>query len=702
MLNYVSFSHIILFQDSEGIHDLQIPLENPPINGFGKVFSDAILYTAPKSSFLTDSASNHLGSFSSGRADNSNGQSSGVENVRFSASSAVSSSSHGSGFDDFDELSDVFFWGEVFCEGVPGDSFRKAGTPFAVKINAPLPKQLQATFLLDVRNVASGSNYFALVTKQGEVYSWGQESGGRLGHGIDAYVSHPKLIDALAEMNVQLVECGESHTCAVTLSGDLYTWGDGIHNSSLLGHGSETSHWIPKLVVGPLEGLPVSSVSCGPWHTAIVTSFGQLFTFGDGTFGALGHGDQRNINIPREVVALRGKRTVRAACGVWHTAAIVETSETTNSDDSPSGKLFTWGDGDKGQLGHGDQEPRLLPAFVISLAEPSFHQVACGQDITTALTTTGRVYTMGSSVYGQLGNPEADVKLPTCVKGELCDSFVEEIACGSCHIAVLTSTSEVYTWGRGSNGQLGHGDNDDRNKPTLVEALKGKQIKKVVCGPNSTAVICIHKWVSSNDLSICSGCHLAFGFRRKRHNCYNCGLVFCKLCSSRKSVKAALAPSTNKAYRVCDECYTMIKKGMSSAVKIPKYPNGGQNQTFGEFTEKETVRSRLSSVGSFKGENSQKHRSFPILNEGSHWGSIRNILCQSSNRKFSASVPGSRISSRSTSPVSSIPSPPYSTAAPSLTYLTSPEVVADYFKKSNDSMSGEVASLHLQVTILQM
>lgn len=31
-------------------------------------------------------------------------------------------------------------------------------------------------------------------------------------------------------------------------------------------------------------------VACGPWHVAAVASSGQLFTFGDGSFGALGHG----------------------------------------------------------------------------------------------------------------------------------------------------------------------------------------------------------------------------------------------------------------------------------------------------------------------------------------------------------------------------------------------------------------------------
>ncbi|KAK4438664.1 PH, RCC1 and FYVE domains-containing protein 1, partial [Sesamum alatum] len=168
------------------------------------------------------------------------------------------------------------------------------------------------------------------------------------------------LIDALSNTNIELVACGEYHSCAVTLSGDLYAWGDG--HFGLLGHGNEVSQWVPKRVKGQLEGIHVSSISCGRWHTAVVTSAGQLFTFSDGTFGALVHGGRESISKPREVESLKGLRTVRATCGVWHTAAVVEVMVGCSSSSNCSkGKLFTWGDGDKGRLGHGAEESKLVP-----------------------------------------------------------------------------------------------------------------------------------------------------------------------------------------------------------------------------------------------------------------------------------------------------------------------------------------------------
>ncbi|KAL3324625.1 hypothetical protein AABB24_038646 [Solanum stoloniferum] len=705
---------------------LHSPYESPPKNGLDKAFADVIMYAVPpKGFFPSDSASASVHSLSSGGSDSMHGQMKGIgmDNFRVSLSSAVSSSSQGSGHDDGDALGDVFIWGEGTGDGVLGGGPHRVSSSFGAKLDSLFPKALESAVVLDVQNIACGGRHAALVTKQGEIFSWGEESGGRLGHGIDSDVLHPKLIDSLSHSNIELVACGENHTCAVTLSGDLYTWGDG--DFGLLGHGNEVSHWVPKRVNGPLEGIHVSYISCGPWHTAVVTSAGQLFTFGDGTFGVLGHGDRKSVSKPREVESLKGLRTVRAACGVWHTAAVVEVMVgSSSSSNCSSGKLFTWGDGDKGRLGHGDKESKLVPTCVAALVEPNFCQVACGHSLTVALTTSGHVYTMGSPVYGQLGHLQADGKLPRRVEGKLAKSFVEEIACGAYHVAVLTSRTEVYTWGKGANGRLGHGDTDDRNSPTLVEALKDKQVKSIACGTNFTAAICLHKWVSGVDQSMCSGCRLPLNFKRKRHNCYNCGLVFCHSCSSRKSLRASMAPNPNKPYRVCDNCFGKLKKAMETDASSQSSMSrrGSMNQSLTDITDKDTkldTRSRpqlarFSTMESFKqvetrSSKQKKKLEFnssrvsPIPNGTSQWGALNisksfNPVFGSSKKFFSASVPGSRIVSRATSPISRRASPPRSTTpTPTLGGLTSPKIVLDDAKWTNDGLSQEVIKLRAQV-----
>ncbi|KAL3684617.1 hypothetical protein R1sor_002639 [Riccia sorocarpa] len=648
---------------------------------------------------------------------------------RVSLSSAVSSSSQGSAQEENEALGDVFIWGEGMGDGFLGGGTSRISSFSGGKMDALLPKALESTVVLDVQNIACGGRHALLVTKQGEVFSWGEESGGRLGHGVDSDVSQPKLVEALATVNTEFVACGEYHSCAVSLAGDLYTWGDGTHNFGLLGHGNDISHWMPKRVNGLLEGIRVSSIACGPWHTALVTSAGQLFTFGDGTFGVLGHNDTKSAYAPREVESLKGLKTVRAACGVWHTAAIVEVMVGYSSVSScSSGKLFTWGDGDKGRLGHGDKEQRLVPACVAALVDYNFKQVACGHSLTVALTTMGQVFTMGSRDYGQLGDPDADGKLPGMVEGRLYEVFVEEIACGSHHVAVMTHKTEVYTWGKGANGRLGHGDERDRPTPTLVEALKDKQVKNIACGSSFTAAICLHKWVSGADQSVCSGCKNLFGFTRKRHNCYNCGLVFCHACSSKKALRASLAPSHSKPYRVCDPCYAKLKKaaetGNSSTAVLAKRATlrtmrsidkdkleKSEKSTKPGLASKPPVEQNKGSEGKSQHRRPKKSdvsssRVSPAPNGMMPWGSV-NVPPTFNSGFFqpklmalatSISVPQSRNLSRAVSPLSRRSSPPRSTTpTPTITGLTIPKTVVDDLKKTNETLMEENLKLRQQV-----
>lgn len=543
----------ITLQDRQIDQIIDVPLEGLPQKSLGRAFSDILLH---KAASLGSPQRDCVHCSSISQPNETNGGRSSEDALRASYSSTINTTSSVESSIGDTLLSSIFVWGEGFDDG---ESFPEK--------DAFMPKLLESASALDAENIACGSTHAMLVTRQGQIFSWGDGSGGKLGHGLDADIFRPKLIDSLGGLNIVSVGCGEYHTCAVTQTGDLYTWGDGIHNVGLLGHGTEFSYWTPRKVRGEMEGIHVISVSCGPWHSATITSQGQLFTFGEGTFGALGHGDRCSTNFPREVEAFKGQYVLKVSCGFWHTAAVVEfPSESPSCGNSTRGKLFTWGNGDEGQLGHGDELSRLTPYCVSTLNDTSFSQVACGHSITVALTVCGKVYTLGVTDRGELKRPGDSHVLPTRVESKLKDRVIKEIACGSHHIAVVTSTSEIFTWGKGRNGQLGHGDNADRYFPTPVKALEGKHVKRVTCGNNYTVAICLQQWVRSSDYSVCSGCHNPFNFMRKRHNCYNCGLLFCNDCTSKRSLHASLAPNLNRLYRVCDDCYSKLNKGLNSRV----------------------------------------------------------------------------------------------------------------------------------------
>ncbi|KAJ4973035.1 hypothetical protein NE237_006209 [Protea cynaroides] len=452
---------------------------------------------------------------------------------------------------------DVFLWGEGLG-GISGGGVDRSDTPSHAQSDSLVPKLLESIMMLEVQKISLGRKHAGLVTKQGEAYCWGEGSGGKLGHKVNMDVSNPKFVESLNGVHIESISCSEYYTCALSLSGELYIWGDSSHGAGFIGDRKNRSKWLPCRLSGPLEGIHISGVACGEWHMAIVSSCGQLFTCGDGTFGVLGHGNLQSISQPKEVESLKELRVRSVACGPWHMAAIVDIMVDHFNTSHPTGKLFTWGDGDEGRLGHAGQGKKLQPACVAQLVDHDFLQVSCGITLTVGLTDTGMVYTMGSKKHGQLGNPQARDKSITMVEGKLKGEFVKEISSGSYHVAVLTSRKRVYTWGKGANGRLGLGDVEDKNSPTLVEALQDRHVERITCGSSSTAVICLHKSISSTDQLVCNGCRIAFGFARKKHNCYNCGLLFCRPCSSKKVMNASLAPNKSKPFRVCDPCFNQL------------------------------------------------------------------------------------------------------------------------------------------------
>jgi len=88
------------------------------------------------------------------------------------------------------------------------------------------------------------------------------------------------------------------------------------------------------------------------------TDAGELFTFGYGNLRQLGHGGYQNELVPRLIRALSGKKVVSAEAGSDHTAVWTE-----------EGELFTFGGGTWGQLGHGVHQYELVPRLVEALAE---------------------------------------------------------------------------------------------------------------------------------------------------------------------------------------------------------------------------------------------------------------------------------------------------------------------------------------------
>ena len=256
---------------------------------------------------------------------------------------------------------------------------------------------------------------------------------GRLGHGNTKCQLTPKKVEALTHEVIVDVACGEYHTCAITSTGSILTWGYGIQT----GHGAGTI-LLPRLLQD-LSSKGVVSVSANWYHSACVTKDGELVTWGNGEEGKLGHGDTRDQQTPKRVEALVGVKVRMVSCGLHHTAVCTE----------DGGRMYTFGEGIDGQLGHGDRHNAFAPVLVQALVGKDITQVQCGWGHTMALTSTSYVFTCGSvkddgrRYHGYVN--QNDFKFPCLVEG-LREHNVVQISSGLGHFAVLvdpTSPSDI-------------------------------------------------------------------------------------------------------------------------------------------------------------------------------------------------------------------------------------------------------------------
>ena len=109
-----------------------------------------------------------------------------------------------------------------------------------------------------------------------------------------------------------------SHMLALifgSFDADLLTWGWG--KDGQLGHGDRRSEKLAA-VCEFLHGRDLLQVCCGGWHTTAVTSEGEVFTWGSGRCGQLGHGDWASHRLPCVVAALQGKPMLQVRpCVDW-------------------------------------------------------------------------------------------------------------------------------------------------------------------------------------------------------------------------------------------------------------------------------------------------------------------------------------------------------------------------------------------------
>ena len=155
--------------------------------------------------------------------------------------------------------------------------------------------------------------------------------------------------------------------------------------------------------------------ACGVLHTLAVSEDGVLYACGDGSRGALGLGNEERMLCPARVAVPHECVVVAASCGESHGACCTE-----------DGRVYCWGDNTYAQGGHGDTESRLLPTLVDGIDGTILH-VCCGRFHTAAVTATGRLYTWGRGGHGRLGHGDGDTDGAIVPKQIRPERFVDAI-----------------------------------------------------------------------------------------------------------------------------------------------------------------------------------------------------------------------------------------------------------------------------------
>ena len=188
----------------------------------------------------------------------------------------------------------------------------------------------------------------------------------------------------------------------------------------------------------------------------------NVYTFGRGEYGQLGHGDRCSLSSPTPIAVFSALDApiVQISLGTSHSAGLTS-----------SGKVYTWGYGGDGRLGHGTENDELEPRILDGpIAAKNLVQVVCGELHTAALTEDGKVYTWGLGKNGRLGHGDAQTYMRPLLVSTLVNSktTIVQIACGGLHTSALTDSGRVITWGRGKDGRLGHGDESDHLLPSKL------------------------------------------------------------------------------------------------------------------------------------------------------------------------------------------------------------------------------------------
>uniref|UniRef100_A0A673LKW3 Protein RCC2 homolog n=1 Tax=Sinocyclocheilus rhinocerous TaxID=307959 RepID=A0A673LKW3_9TELE len=317
----------------------------------------------------------------------------------------------------------------------------------------------------------------------------------------------PHRYGCINDVQVSCVVSGPcaAHSLIITTEGKLWSWENGTVYSfgenklGQLGQGNQTDAVLSPATI-QYNGQPIVKVACGAEFSMIVDCKGNLYSFGCPEYGQLGHNSDGKFIaraqriefdcelIPRRVAIFIEKTkdgqvlpvpnvvARDVACGANHTLVL----------DSQK-RVFSWGFGGYGRLGHAEQKDEMVPRLVKLFDFPGrgATQIYCGYQCSFAVSETGGLF-----FWGVTNTSRESTMYPKAVQ-DLCGWKIRSLACGKSSIIIAADDSTI-SWGPSPTfGELGYGDNKPKSSTTAqeVKTLDGVYSEQVVMGYSHSLVI---------------------------------------------------------------------------------------------------------------------------------------------------------------------------------------------------------------------
>ncbi len=342
--------------------------------------------------------------------------------------------------------------------------------------------------------VSAGADHTCARLEDGRAVCWGTGLFGRLGYGDILDVGDDETPAAAGAIDVGGsvidIAAGGRHTCAVLSSQRVRCWGDGFEGA--LGYGNQMpvgDDETPASVGDVNVGGPVTKIAAGDSHTCALLMSGDVRCWGRGNAGRLGYGNTNPIG-DNEAPALAGTvnvggTVVQVVAGGSHTCALLE-----------GGAVKCWGDGSV--LGYGSTSPigdDETPAAVgpVSLGGTAV-EISAGLEHTCARMSNGDVRCWGKGLGGRLGtgndNDIGDDELPSSIPAIDLGGRAIDIATGHLHSCAVLESGAVRCWGAGANGALGYANTedvgDDESPASAGDVVVGGPAVRVTAGDTRT------------------------------------------------------------------------------------------------------------------------------------------------------------------------------------------------------------------------